>query len=138
MVKIVRVCFGLILLNQICQHKILAKICGDRSTNESYCCPGYKLDEILKNCTACDIGYYGLNCEDECPPPYYGHNCKSKCNCTEISCHHVYGCELYQQDIRNDSTSKFSEWKPSIAFSTQEKQKIKALNIEFMNISKEE
>lgn len=30
-----------------------------------------------------------------------------------------------ETDIRNDSTSKFSEWKPSIAFSTQEKQKIK-------------
>lgn len=49
--------------------------------------------------SACDIGYYGLNCEDECPPPYYGHNCKSKCNCSEISCHHVYGCEIYQQGM---------------------------------------
>lgn len=33
-----------------------------------------------------------------------------------------FSCET---DVRNDSTSKFSEWKPSIVFSTQENQKIK-------------
>lgn len=33
-----------------------------------------------------------------------------------------FSCET---DVRNDSTTKFSEWKPSIVFSTQENQKIK-------------
>lgn len=40
-----------------------------------------------------------------------------------------FSCET---DIRNDSTSKFSEWKPSIVFSTQENQKKKSyLNVIF-------
>lgn len=34
----------------------------------------------------------------------------------------IFSCET---DIRNDSTTKFSERKPSIVFSTQENQKIK-------------
>lgn len=119
------VCIDLMILNLICQHKISAKLCGDRSTNESHCCPGYTWNDIFNNCTSCEIGYYGLNCKDECPSPYYGHSCKSICNCTEHNCHHVYGCELYKGDVRNDSTTNPPEWETSIAFLTQENQEIK-------------
>lgn len=49
--------------------------------------------------SACKVGYYGLNCEDKCPSPYFGQRCKSECNCTENSCHHVYGCELSQEGM---------------------------------------
>lgn len=49
--------------------------------------------------SACKVGYYGQNCEDKCPPSYFGQRCKSECNCTENSCHHVYGCELSQEGM---------------------------------------
>eukprot|EP00105_Crassostrea_gigas_P040632 XP_019924780.1 PREDICTED: scavenger receptor class F member 1-like [Crassostrea gigas] len=128
MISIAIVFIDLIVLNLILQPEISAKICGDRSTNESHCCPGYRWDKVHENCVPCEVGYYGLNCEDKCPSPYYGHNCKSKCNCTEKNCHHVYGCELYQGDIRNDSTSITYEWRTLIAISTQENQQIKGTN----------
>lgn len=42
--------------------------------------------------SACNQGYFGLNCETKCPFPYYGFKCRLVCNCIDTDCHHVSGC----------------------------------------------
>lgn len=42
---------------------------------------------------ACEIGFYGKNCEHKCPYPTYGRDCQSQCNCSVAKCDHVNGCE---------------------------------------------
>ena len=41
---------------------------------------------------ACETGFNGSSCDQQCPYPSYGLNCASKCNCIYIDCHHKYGC----------------------------------------------
>lgn len=48
---------------------------------------------IICTCIACEIGFYGKNCEHKCPYPKYGRDCQSQCNCSVAKCDHVNGCE---------------------------------------------
>ena len=40
----------------------------------------------------CPHGTYGVNCSNKCQPLTYGWLCSEICNCSNSSCHHVYGC----------------------------------------------
>lgn len=42
--------------------------------------------------TECAPGFAGDNCIDTCPYPRYGSHCNDTCDCSNSSCHHVYGC----------------------------------------------
>lgn len=47
---------------------------------------------------ACLKGYFGENCEIECPFPYYGWKCLQECNNCDIEdCHHENGCRLQSE-----------------------------------------
>ena len=40
----------------------------------------------------CSAGFFGDNCSESCPFPQYGPLCKETCDCSNSSCHHIYGC----------------------------------------------
>ena len=42
----------------------------------------------------CKPGYFGQFCGYQCPSGSFGPECGGFCfpNCTNVSCHHVYGC----------------------------------------------
>lgn len=40
----------------------------------------------------CPKGTTGVNCSSICTPPTHGDLCSQTCNCSNSSCHHVYGC----------------------------------------------
>nr|XP_022303256.1 cell death abnormality protein 1-like [Crassostrea virginica] len=48
---------------------------------------------------ACETGFNGSSCDQQCPYPSYGLNCASKCNCIYKDCHHQYGCNKSTGDI---------------------------------------
>ncbi|XP_078309961.1 uncharacterized protein LOC144618165 [Crassostrea virginica] len=41
----------------------------------------------------CPVGFFGENCSASCIFPQYGTLCNETCDCSNASCHHVYGCE---------------------------------------------
>eukprot|EP00105_Crassostrea_gigas_P045650 XP_019929798.1 PREDICTED: uncharacterized protein LOC105345672 [Crassostrea gigas] len=43
-------------------------------------------------CIACEIGYFGMDCDVTCPFPSYGHECQLRCACEETDCDFVNGC----------------------------------------------
>ena len=42
--------------------------------------------------SVCDTGNSRANCTAPCVYPSYGKDCHLKCSCSNILCHHVYGC----------------------------------------------
>ena len=42
--------------------------------------------------SVCDTGFTGPNCTTPCVYPSYGKDCHLDCSCSNILCHHVYGC----------------------------------------------
>lgn len=57
-------------------------------------------DQTINQCIPCLKGYFGANCEIECPFPYHGLKCVQECNCDIEDCHHENGCRL-QADHNN-------------------------------------
>lgn len=47
---------------------------------------------ILFHNLACEIGYFGMDCDVTCPFPSYGHECQLRCTCEEPDCDFVNGC----------------------------------------------
>lgn len=47
---------------------------------------------ILFHNLACEIGYFGMDCDVTCPFPSYGHECQLRCTCEETDCDFVNGC----------------------------------------------
>lgn len=41
----------------------------------------------------CNIGYTGINCEDQCPYPTYGEICQKVCSCDSTLCDFSTGCK---------------------------------------------
>lgn len=52
----------------------------------------YEELQAIKYFIECPNGTYGQNCTQICQPSFYGKLCSEKCDCTNSSCHHVYGC----------------------------------------------
>lgn len=72
------------------------------SRYEGGCCPGYKWNNDVGNCTKCNIGYSGFNCSRQCVYPSYGWKCTLECNCSKKYCNLSTGCEnktTWEQDI---------------------------------------
>nr|XP_022302420.1 protein draper-like [Crassostrea virginica] len=65
--------------------------CSDSQCHHVYGCT---LTTLIKRLTPCSDGYTGENCSTVCPPKQYGSRCGKTCNCTDSSCHHVYGCNF--------------------------------------------
>ena len=40
----------------------------------------------------CSAGFFGDNCSESCPFPQYGLLCNETCDCSNSSCHQIYGC----------------------------------------------
>lgn len=59
---------------------------------ELVCCDGYKFIPEQNNCTLCDKGFRGKNCNTKCPYPTYGEECQYICKCNITHCNHVSGC----------------------------------------------
>lgn len=49
--------------------------------------------------SACDPGFFGMNCNTKCPPTRYGVKCSLECKCSEQDCHHVNGCTQTSKGI---------------------------------------
>lgn len=45
--------------------------------------------------TECPLGYHSFNCSVACKFPTFGDDCQYLCNCTESSCDHKFGCEMF-------------------------------------------
>lgn len=43
-------------------------------------------------CIACEIGFFGKNCNTKCIYPTFGQGCQSVCDCNVTNCDHVKGC----------------------------------------------
>nr|XP_034335246.1 uncharacterized protein LOC117692190 [Crassostrea gigas] len=70
------------------------------------CCPGYKWNKDIGNCTECNIGYSGLNCSKQCVYPSYGWKCTLECKCSKEYCNSSMGCEnktTWEQDIHTSA-----------------------------------
>ncbi|XP_052681389.1 uncharacterized protein LOC128162266 [Crassostrea angulata] len=59
---------------------------------ELVCCDGYKFIPEQNNCTLCDKGFRGKNCNTKCPYHTYGEECQYICKCNITHCNHVNGC----------------------------------------------
>ncbi|XP_052681608.1 multiple epidermal growth factor-like domains protein 10 [Crassostrea angulata] len=144
-----KLCIACIYLTQICQY-MSTKICN-YSNGTTYCCPGYKWNEKLRDCKPCENGFYGKDCNTKCPSNRYGKKCLSECNCTDNKkCHHVFGCTSSTEEtihkavttesltgvasttnqFSHDSTTSFYEKDFSTASITEEDIQPKELHIE--------
>uniref|UniRef100_A0A8W8JGK4 Uncharacterized protein n=1 Tax=Magallana gigas TaxID=29159 RepID=A0A8W8JGK4_MAGGI len=46
----------------------------------------------------CPVGYYRLNCSEQCIYPTYGGDCQSECKCSPDKCNFVTGCSQGQKE----------------------------------------
>lgn len=46
----------------------------------------------------CPVGYYRLNCSEQCIYPTYGGDCQSECKCSPDKCNFVTGCSQGQNE----------------------------------------
>nr|XP_022302713.1 multiple epidermal growth factor-like domains protein 10 [Crassostrea virginica] len=62
------------------------------------------------DCATCPLGTFGINCSSICSPSTYGESCSQKCNCSNSSCHHVYGCAGMSSALENTTkTTLFTD-----------------------------
>lgn len=47
------------------------------------------------------MGYFGGNCEKQCPYPLFGNYCRLSCNCTKDECNSVKGCVQWESTVNN-------------------------------------
>uniref|UniRef100_A0A8W8MCR8 Uncharacterized protein n=1 Tax=Magallana gigas TaxID=29159 RepID=A0A8W8MCR8_MAGGI len=66
------------------------------------CCNGYRW--VQDKCIACEIGFYGKECNKRCLYPTFGKDCQSLCKCNVTNCDHVQGCEQSIGDYQIHST----------------------------------
>nr|XP_022296735.1 uncharacterized protein LOC111106374 [Crassostrea virginica] len=57
------------------------------------------------DCTVCPKGTTGVNCSSICIPPTHGELCSQTCNCSNSSCHHVYGCTGMSSALEKTTTT---------------------------------
>lgn len=57
----------------------------------------------IKHIAACKEGYYGLYCNNPCPPGTFGAECAGRCypECGNKDCDHIRGCST---DIEDTNT----------------------------------
>lgn len=66
----------------------------------------------LKPIAACKKGFYGIYCNDPCPPGAFGTECAGRCfpECDDEDCDHVDGCstdiEVTSKRVKSGKTSK--------------------------------
>ncbi|XP_078309739.1 uncharacterized protein LOC111106374 isoform X2 [Crassostrea virginica] len=70
---------------------IWSRVHGDYNKSPQHNGSRYCLYNYYFNGSDC-AGTFGLNCSSICSPSTYGESCSQKCNCSNSSCHHVYGC----------------------------------------------
>ncbi|XP_048753216.1 uncharacterized protein LOC125664479 [Ostrea edulis] len=56
------------------------------------CCYNEYMDEISKQCKACEPGLIGWKCEEPCKKGYYGVLCRLPCLCSPNNCDPEVGC----------------------------------------------
>ncbi|XP_034308996.1 multiple epidermal growth factor-like domains protein 10 [Magallana gigas] len=85
--------------------KTIENIC--KGKNGINCCQGYMWNREKTKCIACEIGYFGMDCDVTCPFPSYGHECQLRCTCEETDCDFVNGCRrsLNVSSLAYNSTS---------------------------------
>lgn len=66
---------------------------------------------------ACATGYVGPQCSRTCPPGLYGEQCAGSCfpNCSNTTCHHVFGCS--ESNIKIGSSKTSGKWPYIFLFS---------------------
>ncbi|XP_056008690.1 putative EGF-like and EMI domain-containing protein 1 isoform X2 [Ostrea edulis] len=63
------------------------------------------------NCTECDLGWFGVNCNKSCINGFYGKLCKTSCECETSMCNKTTGCPtLYKLKNSQDSISGTPNW----------------------------
>uniref|UniRef100_A0A8W8JDA5 TNFR-Cys domain-containing protein n=1 Tax=Magallana gigas TaxID=29159 RepID=A0A8W8JDA5_MAGGI len=85
------------------------------------CCDGFALNHSTGLCQKCPVGYYRLNCSEQCIYPTYGGNCQSECKCSRDKCDFVTGCSQGQKEATGNQrlqSTKEVKVKPSIQSST--------------------
>ncbi|XP_062568301.1 uncharacterized protein LOC134230486 isoform X2 [Saccostrea cucullata] len=65
--------------------------CG--SLDEKECCANYYWSDKENDCLPCELGFFGVNCDQPCPYGQYGKLCGKPCKCaTDEYCDRVSGC----------------------------------------------
>uniref|UniRef100_A0A8W8MFM2 TNFR-Cys domain-containing protein n=1 Tax=Magallana gigas TaxID=29159 RepID=A0A8W8MFM2_MAGGI len=85
------------------------------------CCDGFALNHSTGLCQKCPVGYYRLNCSEQCIYPTYGGDCQSECKCSRDKCNFVTGCSQGQKEATDNQrlqSTKKVKVKPSIQSST--------------------
>ncbi|XP_062580341.1 uncharacterized protein LOC134242268 [Saccostrea cucullata] len=71
--------------------RINSQFCGN-GKGKGPCCENYFYNSNKRQCLACPLGSYGINCSKVCVPPKYGHLCYDECYCPLSMCHIKFGC----------------------------------------------
>uniref|UniRef100_A0A8W8JBY4 Uncharacterized protein n=1 Tax=Magallana gigas TaxID=29159 RepID=A0A8W8JBY4_MAGGI len=82
---------------------------------------GFALNHSTGLCQKCPVGYYRLNCSEQCIYPTYGGDCQSECKCSRDKCNFVTGCSQGQKEATGNQrlqSTKEVTVKPSIQSST--------------------
>lgn len=65
------------------------------------CCEKYHAYLYVYQFIECSVGYSGDNCSVVCPSDSYGKLCSQTCDSHCISCHHIFGCNVTEENTGN-------------------------------------
>nr|XP_011420363.2 uncharacterized protein LOC105323096 [Crassostrea gigas] len=99
MENVMTFCFALLIMLQMLVA-VSMNIC--KGIDGENCCNGYRW--VQDKCIACEIGFYGKECNKRCLYPTFGKDCQSLCKCNVTNCDHVQGCEQSIGDYQIHST----------------------------------